>query len=106
MQYVVCNRCNMGAEMTRVDKGATAYSYGTSAPPDWLTISSSEHLCPICKARAFDAPEKSHPPEFTINPRKPHAFIGRRDRGCDACDRPDRNPIHNVDTVFGLAEGD
>lgn len=27
-------------------------------------------------------------------PIQPHAFVGRSDRWCEVCDRPDRNPIH------------
>lgn len=25
---------------------------------------------------------------------EPHPFVGRLDRWCEVCDRPDRNPIH------------
>lgn len=27
---------------------------------------------------------------------KPHQFVGRLDRDCEVCQRPDRDPIHNV----------
>ena len=31
-----------------------------------------------------------------MDPAKPHLFVGRHDRWCEVCNKPDRNPIHDL----------
>jgi hypothetical protein len=34
--------------------------------------------------------------ECTPVAQAPHAFVGRRDRWCQVCNRPDRHPVHHA----------
>lgn len=44
--------------------------------------------------QTMDAVAMTRPEDPTI---RAHEFVGRHDRWCETCDRPDRNPIHETD---------